>query len=61
MTLIIQMILETPMNAVFLCILLQSQIHTHKPTKSPKIALTALYLHAWGESGRRAVIVVSLE
>ncbi len=62
MTLIIQMILETAMNAVFLCILLlQSQIHTHMPTKSLKIALTALYVHAWGESGRRAVIVVSLE
>lgn len=43
MTLIIQIIPETPVNAVFLFILQQRQTHTHTLTKSPKIALTALY------------------
>lgn len=49
------------MNAAFLFILRKSQIHTRTLTKSLKIALTALYLRAWGASGRRAVIVAALE
>lgn len=46
--LIMQIIPETPMNAVF--IIQQCQIHTHTLTKSLKIALTAVYLCAWGKS-----------